>query len=225
MFLVKESSRNGIYLDYNINEHVAYPKPGKLYETEQQISESVQKVIGAKLDVCVALAKIKIEKLYKEIGIATFKDYIKVNRIAIRYQTAHDYAKIGEIYIKYRDNLESVNFKEENGLKKLLLLEDALTKYKNESDLVFDRLKRDSYREFKLYCAQTAQSARADYQNLQLTISEECIVIRPYDKELLWFDPEINNWFESPGQSARFKQYILRAMRQYLLKNSMRLPH
>ena len=56
-----------------------------------------------------------------------------------------------------------MDFREENGLKKLLLLDHALnTPSEEKKELVFKKLKSSSYREFRKFVNNTDQSARAD---------------------------------------------------------------
>ena len=86
----------------NFDHYRKFSNLDRLNALERRIVESVQKITMTKLEVCIALAKISLNKLYLESGVSSFKEYLKANRIPIHYRTAHDYAKIGEVYLKHR---------------------------------------------------------------------------------------------------------------------------
>jgi hypothetical protein len=123
----------------------------KLEEIERGIKETVRGVILSKTAICKSLANIDRKKLYKQAGAHSFMDYLSSERIPIKYKTAKEYAKIGDILIRYGDQLSSVHFKEEDGLKKLMYLEKALERHENDPGQVFDNITRYSLRAFKEY--------------------------------------------------------------------------
>ena len=169
-----------------------------------------------------------MEKLYNQVGISCFKDYLKTKRINIPYNTACDYAKIGETYFKYQEILERIRFTEEEGLKKLLLLDKSLLAHKEEKELVFKKLKGDSFRDFYRFAQNRYQYARADCkktnpnQNRSLCLTEECIVILPDNKEVLWFDPDLDTNLGSTELSGKFIAHILKAAKDFFLDKGIR---
>ena len=193
----------------------------RLNALEGKIGQNVRKIAETKLEICVDLAKIKLDKLYLESDASSFKDYLRAKRVPIHYRTAHDYARIGEVYLKYRDFLADIDFKEENGLKKLLLLENALNRHLDDIDLVFTKLKSISYRDFKYFITSNSRCARAHKVDPILSVVEECIIFDLTGAELIWFDPDLEVSLESVEQVRSFKRHILKATYEFFTQNHM----
>jgi len=184
---------NHFYQD-NIN-HAIYIYSNDLKDIEIGMKDTIKGVIFSKKIICIALAQIKLKELYKQAHVSSFKDYLKAGRIPIKYSTAIDYSLIGEALLKYRALLENHDFKEEDGLKKLLLLDKALTKYKNKSEIVFQKIKGTSFRDFKRFVNKdindslnTRKKTILSYTDLSIKADDECIYIEETGKEILWFN-------------------------------------
>jgi hypothetical protein len=169
-----------------------------LHDIEKGVKDTINGMVFSKKIICIALAKIKIKELYKQAHISTFKEYLKTNRVPIKYSTAIDYSIIGEAFLKYHDILETINFKEEDGLKKLLFLDKALVKYNKRTDIVFSKIKESSFRGFKQFVNGNSHSPYNKHHyshpfasNLAIKVDEECIYVEPYGKEILWFNMDI----------------------------------
>jgi hypothetical protein len=185
----------------------------QLVKVEEGINAIIEGVVLSKLVLCIALANVKRKQLYKQANLQSFKEYLKAKRIKLKYQTAHDYAQIGEVYIRYRRELGKVKFREECGLKKLLLLKDALQN--DKTDTVFTKLKNSSYRDFRRYIAgKRIKSARADFRlhlkntDFRLKEDEECIVLMPIDQEVIWFNDDLLKGILTKALYKKFKKYI-----------------
>lgn len=201
-----------------------------LEEIEQQVNDKIKGIVMSKISLCIALANIKMKELYKQIGLQSFKEYLSEKRINIKCQTAYEYAKIGEILLKYWQNLNCVDFREEDGLKKLLLLDIAMNKNCAHKEFLFRKLKESSYREFQRFIKDGLHSARAESANqgllgypisqIQLAIGDECIMLLPLGKEIVWFDNDIWRYLETPDLQRKFKRHILKAVEDFFLRYS-----
>ena len=199
-----------------------------LREIERVINDTIQGIVLSKLSICIALARIKMNELYRQIGLETFKQYVLENRVNIHYNTALDYARIGEIVLKYRRELTDIDFRDEDGLKKLLLLDNALSENAEARDLLFGRLKESSYREYRRLVKQCLRPARAGRSghapcetmrsSLQLEIGEESITLLPIGKEIIWFDNDIWRYLGNPELPAKFKKHISRAIEDFFAR-------
>jgi hypothetical protein len=195
-----------------------------LADLERWIIENVRAISRCRLSICLSFARIKTYELYKQVGIDSFSAYLRAKRVKIHYHTAHDYALIGEIYVKYRDVLQAINFTEYEGLRKLLLLEQGLEKAKGHEATVFNILKNSSYREFKRFVCGDRQSGRPDSTHRRkkllsicnVMLSDECLILMPDRRELLWFDPQLDEFFESNELVHRFKRCIAEAVERFL---------
>ena len=114
---------------------------------ESSINRGIQQISVSRLAVCMCLAAIHDDALYKLANYRSFQQYMNSGRVHIPKSTASEYVKIGRTFIKYRDELSAVNFNEDGGIKKLLLLDLAL-EHAEKSD-VFAHLEDLSFREFK----------------------------------------------------------------------------
>jgi len=126
-----------------------------LLKIEENINFTIKEFHKTKKQLCFLFAHIKLNKLYEQIDLLTFKDYVKSRRLKISYNTALEYAKIGELLLKYEKQFSNVNFGEMDGFKKLLYLEKALSYH--EPAEVFHKLKEESFKNF----AQYSKPARA----------------------------------------------------------------
>jgi len=196
---------------------------GNLAELERWIGENVQEMARCRLSICLALARIKINRLYNQAGCDSFSDYLKAKRVTIHYNTALDYACMGEVYLKYRGELEACQFEEYDGLRKLLLLERGVKSADIDRDEVFTRLKNSSYRDFKRFVEGKDKPGRpgsesfngTQFSSNKIVIADECLVLMPDSREILWFDPELDEFFESPEAMHRFKHCISRAVEHF----------
>ena len=82
---------------------------GKLSDLESLAFRLSKIVLFSKVALCLVLATIKSKELYKQIGIASFKEYLKTQRITLHYNTAHEYAKIGQVFINHKEELEKID--------------------------------------------------------------------------------------------------------------------
>ena len=201
----------------------AHYESDRLCDLERWIGENVQEIARCRLSICLALARIKTGRLYNQADCCSFSDYLKAKRVAIHYNTALDYACIGEVYLKYHRELEACQFDEYSGLRKLLLLERALQFVAEDRDEIFKKLKKNSYREFKRFIVGSPQPGRPgcvspDGRHLsssKIVLTDECLVVMPAGKEILWFDPELDAFLESPELMRRFKHCISRAVAHF----------
>ena len=120
-----------------------------IHEIETGIRETLTGITLAKGALCKALANIDKKKLYTQVNSRSFLEYLEMARIPLNYKTAKEYAKIGDTMLRYNEELFSVNFREEDGLKKLVYLDKALDKCGEDRDLVFEKIKGSSLRDFQ----------------------------------------------------------------------------
>lgn len=194
-----------------------------LVDLEHWIVENVREISRCRLSICLAFARIKMNELYRQAGIDSFHGYLQVRRLKIHYHTAHDYALIGEVYLKHRDELKMIHFTENDGLRKLLLLEQGLQRAKGREAAVFKMLKDSSFRGFKRFVQAECQSGRPDSAprnsssptRSNVMLSDECLVLMPDGRELLWFDPELDEFFESTELLHRFQRCIIHAVEDF----------
>lgn len=145
---MNNTNQQGISVDKEIQD---------LITAEQNINTLIKEFQNTRKRLCLLLAQIKIDRLYEQINLQSFKDYVTSKRLKISYNTALEYAKIGELLLNYEDQLAKVDFSEEDGFKKLLFLEQALANHEPEE--VFKRIKEDSFKSFLKY----SKPARAGF--------------------------------------------------------------
>lgn len=114
---------------------------------ESSINRGVHQISVSRLAMCMCLAVIHDDALYKSANFRSFQQYINSGRVHIPKSTASEYVKIGRTFITYRDELSVIHFSEDGGIKKLLLLDQALEQ--NEKGTVFEQLESLSFCEFK----------------------------------------------------------------------------
>ena len=168
---------------------------GNLEELESAINNAARSIIQSKLVICMALAAIQDNALYRQIGFPTFQAYANSGRLQIPKSTASEYAQIGRIYREYASDLAHIEFSEDDGLKKLLLLKKALTRASKAE--VLGKLKCLTYRSFRTQfaCANhDAQSAPFKDLRLRLDKAENTLFLSvENDKEIkvIKFDEEL----------------------------------
>ncbi|MBN1696496.1 MAG: hypothetical protein JW881_03180 [Spirochaetales bacterium] len=196
-----------------------------LDEIENGIKDTVNGVIFSKKAICIALAHIKEKELYKQIHVNSFKKYLKKERIPINYSTALDYSIIGEMLIKYEPELKSIDFNEEKGLQKLLLLEKGLNNYKERPRVVFENIKVKSYRDFKVFVnnhnnkVNTKNDHRENTDSLHevsIKIEDERIFLSPSGLDILWLNGDVEDKLGVPGFYREFKKYIVKCVEEFI---------
>ena len=130
-----------------------------LEEIEKGIQETVEGVMLSRAAICKSLANIDTKKLYHQAGCRSFMEYLKEERIPIKYKTAKEYAKIGDTLMRHADGLAEVDFKEEDGLKKLIFLDKAMRNLQENPRQVYKKIKEYSLREFRSYAAQAKKGS------------------------------------------------------------------
>lgn len=126
-----------------------------LQEIERGIRHTIQGVVLSKAAVCKSLANIDRKKLYRQAGADNFMQYLEAERIPIKYKTAKEYAKIGDVLMRHEEELDTVDFTEEDGLKKLMYLDRALEQTEEDRDQVYQKVKEYSLRDFKQFALHT----------------------------------------------------------------------
>jgi len=118
-------------------------------EIDAGIRETIRSIHFSILGMGLGLVKIKIMRLYKDLGYQSMGEYIASISKESKMDRSNIYRwlKIGEAYIKYKAELTESGFSESHGPIKLSFLEQALTTGKK--DEVFDNIKNMSVREFK----------------------------------------------------------------------------
>ena len=190
----------------NKNFPLDFIESDNIHEVETGIRETLAGIALSKAALCKALANIVTKKLYTQVEARSFFEYLEMGRIPLNYKTAKEYAKIGDAMLRYNDELESVHFKEEDGLKKLVYLEKALDRCEADRELVFEKIKENSLREFQHWIkelgrggedAEGRQWPKVYLQGNSVFIErvpgrkQEFITTRPAE---LGIDPESREW-------------------------------
>lgn len=150
-----------------------YVQSNTLEEVEEGIKETVQGVVYSKVAICSSLANIVNKKLYRQAGAKNFFEYLKMERLPIKYKTAKEYAKIGDVLQRHRHELDKINFNEEDGLKKCIYLDKALKSHNEEPGLVFHRMKEDSLREFQRFAVNRKEETETRETSNSSVVVEE----------------------------------------------------
>ena len=117
-------------------------------EIDRGIRETIDILTAADSILSIAIAKVKMKKLYIVLGYRSMHAYI----ISVCDDTGADRSKvyylisIGEALINHKTELEEISYKLKNGLTKLSHLEAALKNHDKEE--VFSNLKTMSSRKF-----------------------------------------------------------------------------
>jgi hypothetical protein len=192
------------------DDEVIIVESENLIAIENEITTVLSNICRCKKALCILLAKIKKNELYKQIGFYTYKSYIKSKRLKISYNTALEYADIGMAFSQYAAELEMAGFTEADGMKKLCLLNKALKNH--ELPEVFSRLKNDSFQQFKIYC----QPARAG--------CPEKVIEPPFEKQKNRNPENTCRWiFEETGKlylNIKSENWELLTFNKKLLENT-----
>ena len=99
----------------------------------------------------IELVNIKVKELYKDLGYKSMNQYISQLSQDKKKSVGRIYSwlNIGQIYYKHQNDLKAIDFCEEDGPSKLLVLEQALIGRKTKE--VFHNIKNLSYRDFLFY--------------------------------------------------------------------------
>lgn len=127
-------------------------------EIESGIRETLSGITLSKAALCKALANIDKKRLYTQVGAKNFMEYLEMARIPINYKTAKEYAKIGDTMLRYDSELTSVDFREEDGLKKLVYLDKALEQCSEDRETVFQKVKESSLRDFQQWIKEMGET-------------------------------------------------------------------
>ena len=130
----------------------------------QSILETVKIIEYSILYIGLGLVKIKMDKLYKELGFKNMSAYVQhLVEVSQRNRSSiYKWLQIGEIYIKYRGKLEEIGFTSKNSPTKLPYLERALKKKPVKE--VYDNIMIMTQREFANF-AKTGEYARDTLPN------------------------------------------------------------
>jgi hypothetical protein len=157
-----------------------------LQEIERGIHHTIQGVVLSKAAVCKSLANIDRKKLYRQAGAANFMQYLEAERVPIKYKTAKEYAKIGDVLLRHEEKLETVDFTEEDGLKKLMYLDRALEQTEEGREQVYRKVKEYSLRDFKQFALHPVrgdeeEKSEPDTAHKKIRIEGQRVII--YDGE------------------------------------------
>jgi hypothetical protein len=141
-----------------------------LQEIERGIRHTIQGVVLSKAAVCKSLANIDRKKLYRQAGADNFMQYLEEERIPIKYKTAKEYAKIGDVLIRHEEELDTVDFTEEDGLKKLMYLDRALEQTEEDREQVYQKVKEYSLRDFKQFALHTVHGGEDETTGIDKTV-------------------------------------------------------
>ena len=139
-----------------------YAGSDKAAEVDRGIRDTIKGMRLSILALGLALARIKTEHLYRDLGCTTITQYIqqlcedaKMDRSSI-----YNWLGIGEAYLKYQHDLHRIDFNDNDGPTKLPYLERALEFNKKQE--VFDNLKNMSVREFVAFSKNASKHGTAD---------------------------------------------------------------
>ncbi len=217
-------AKNEFSLDFVESENI--------HEIETGIRETLSGIALSKAALCKALANIDTKKLYKQVQAGSFLEYLEMARIPLNYKTAKEYAKIGDTMLRFREELTSVDFREEDGLKKLVYLDKALDKCGEDREAVFEKVKESSLRDFQQWIreleeeeqeesgCQTIDETGRPRPDIRLRNNsvfletgpgkrEEIIVTRPGQ---MGIDPDSPNW-------ARFLEQLRELLTTFIQDN------
>jgi hypothetical protein len=190
---------------------------GRLTAIEEEARTLIDGSGSHRLRLCRLLSELEGCKLYRAIGVQNFKEYLKTGRIPIAYQTAQQYASIGHIIKAEADLLDSIDFRETDGLCKLRLLAAALERHSNRAE-VARHLKQDSYRAFRVYAysddfadqpVNAQLSGGLDISWSRVYFDDDTIRVRTEDgedRELVWFNPDA---YDSKEQYEEFVAMVM----------------
>ena len=175
----------------------------RLSDAEASITDSVDTINSKRIEICRQLYMIESERLYREVGVRSFKEYLRLGRVPIPYKTAIDYAKIGSVLVDHAELLDGCRFTESDGLTKLRYLPEALSNHCDQQE-VCDQLRQKSFRDFKRYASAADEDLATDgcrdepvalprRSDVRLTVEDDTILMYDVDGdfvEVVWLNPE-----------------------------------
>ena len=195
---------------------------GRLSEIEAEIRHLLGIAPSGRLRLCQCLSHLEREKLYRAVGASNFKEYLRTKRVPIPYQTAQQYSSIGEVADEQTELLESVGFRETDGLCKLRLLKAALDRHDDHEE-VAQHLKVDSFRSFRDFARGDRKPIRAEISTSPASYSpcwtrvhfdDDTIRVTTCegrDEDLVWLNPEV---FSDADQYREFVRMAIALVRQ-----------
>ena len=120
-------------------------------EIDRGIRDTIRGVHLSNLNMGLALARIKSERIFKKLKYKSMHAYLS----ALTKDTKSDisslygWLNLGEVYIKRRNDLENIGFNEDSGPSKLAFLERALAL--GPKDEVYENLINMPVNEFASY--------------------------------------------------------------------------
>ena len=126
-----------------------YITSGNAAEIDKGIRETIRGIRVSILSMGIALARVKENDLYKDLGHKSFTMYIRQLGEETKVDTSNIFLwlRVGEAYIKHQSDLKQIDFSDSDGPTKLSYLKRALEN--NGKKEVFDNIKTMSVREFK----------------------------------------------------------------------------
>jgi hypothetical protein len=124
-----------------------FPEEATLHDIEEFMRSVEQGVKRALANLAVALATIKMEKLYLQVA-NSWKDYIKMERTNLGYRESLKYARAGELFLRHQIELEEENIKLSDNLSKIHMIDSTVA---DHDPMYFKRLKSMSVRQLKDY--------------------------------------------------------------------------
>ena len=126
-------------------------RSGSPADIDLGIRNTIMQIQVSILAVGTALAKVKAEKFFKQLGQKNITAYIDslAYDLEMDSSTLFRWMSIGEVYKKYREELEIAGFNDKIGATKLPFLEEALKNH--PKDEVINNLMIMSLRKFEKY--------------------------------------------------------------------------
>ena len=214
---------NDYVIQLNEKKHIFF-LTNELTKIEDTLKELLMKKSWKKSRklICIGLYQIKNMRLYKQIGLNTFKEYLNTNRIPVSYSTAIEYSIIGNMLVKYEKELDEVNFDEKDGLKKLLRLKKAMKKLNSQPEFIFKIIKKFSLREFERYIDNNCLNIKENpVKNLKMKslssiqMDDEVIYITPDEIEIIWFNMDLENKLGIPHLYKELQSVLLSTIKNF----------
>lgn len=149
--LIKENNK----LQYALQEYAktGYEQSHNLEELEKGITQDYLSSLKFTFRMCLALYQIKKRGLYKKLA-GSFKEYLKQERLKLPKSTISEYALIGEALTKYKEDLKRIQYTQDDGKTKLVLLarnEKKINDFEDKRIAIFDQIKKLNHRQFDDY--------------------------------------------------------------------------
>ena len=190
-----------------------------IHDIEKGIKRTYTGVVLSKKAICIALANIKRYRLFEQLGIYSFKKYINSSRLNMNYKTAAEYAIIGESLVTFSDELKEIEFKEEDGLKKLVLLHKAVMKQPENKQLLIQNLKDTSLRKYQALIANNREEPQEEKEKdftFRIDVDESRIYMNPDNVDILWINFEFNKLITTPEASERLLNHLKKSLQEYV---------